>query len=114
MLTSLLILDKRAFGNNDLIVPMIGTEITVVIGTFVVSPGKDDRSGMTTINRRVFASAMVSGSWLRSLVHPAAGGSSGPPGGRGGRGSGPCRGADAGPGCLVRGRGGRGRAGWRW
>jgi Na+/H+-translocating membrane pyrophosphatase len=62
MLTLLLVLDKRAFGNDDLIVPMIGTEITVVIGTFVVSPGKEDRSGMTTINRSVFASAMVSGS----------------------------------------------------
>jgi K(+)-stimulated pyrophosphate-energized sodium pump len=63
MLVASLILGKTAFGDDGLvwplIVPMIGV-ITAVIGIFVVSPRKGDRSGMTAINRGFFVSAVIS------------------------------------------------------
>jgi K(+)-stimulated pyrophosphate-energized sodium pump len=63
MLVASLILGKVAFGDKGLvfplIVPMIGV-ITAVIGIFVVSPRKGDRSGMTAINRGFFVSAVIS------------------------------------------------------
>jgi K(+)-stimulated pyrophosphate-energized sodium pump len=63
MLVASLILGEVAFGNYGLvfplIVPMIGV-ITAVIGIFVVAPRKNDRSGMTAINRGFFVSAVVS------------------------------------------------------
>src|SRR6516165_1697763 len=64
MLVAALILGKAAFGNYGmifpLIVPMIGV-ITAVIGIFVVSPRRGDRSGMSAINRGFFVSAVISG-----------------------------------------------------
>ena len=52
-----------AFGNDGLvfplIVPMIGV-ITAVIGIFVVAPRKNDRGGMTAINRGFFVCAVIS------------------------------------------------------
>jgi K(+)-stimulated pyrophosphate-energized sodium pump len=63
MLVASLILGKSAFGNYGLIfpliVPMIGV-ITAVIGIFVVAPRKNDRSGMSAINRGFFVSAVIS------------------------------------------------------
>ena len=63
MLVASLILGKVAFGNYGLVfpllVPMLGV-ITAVIGIFVVAPRKNDRSGMTAINRGFFASAVIS------------------------------------------------------
>jgi K(+)-stimulated pyrophosphate-energized sodium pump len=63
MLVASLILGKVAFGNDGLvfplIVPMIGV-ITAVAGIFVVAPRKNDRSGMTAINRGFFISAIIS------------------------------------------------------
>jgi K(+)-stimulated pyrophosphate-energized sodium pump len=63
MLVASLILGKVAFGNYGLvfplIVPMLGV-ITAVIGIFVVAPRKNDRSGMTAINRGFFVSAIIS------------------------------------------------------
>jgi K(+)-stimulated pyrophosphate-energized sodium pump len=62
-LVASLILGKVAFGNYGLvfplIVPAIGV-ITAVIGIFVVAPRKNDRSGMSAINRGFFVSAVVS------------------------------------------------------
>src|SRR6201994_3502696 len=63
MLVASLILGKAAFGNDGLvfplIVPMIGV-ITAVAGIFVVAPRRNDRSGMTAINRGFFISAIIS------------------------------------------------------
>jgi K(+)-stimulated pyrophosphate-energized sodium pump len=63
MLVASLILGKVAFGNYGLvfplIVPMLGV-ITAVIGIFVVAPRRNDRSGMTAINRGFFVSAVIS------------------------------------------------------
>jgi K(+)-stimulated pyrophosphate-energized sodium pump len=63
MLVAALILGKAAFGNQGLIfpliVPMIGV-LTAVVGIFVVAPRKNDRSGMTAINRGFFVSAIFS------------------------------------------------------
>jgi K(+)-stimulated pyrophosphate-energized sodium pump len=63
MLVASLILGKAAFGSDGLvfplIVPMIGV-ITAVAGIFVVAPRKNDRSGMTAINRGFFVSALIS------------------------------------------------------
>src|ERR1700691_6239370 len=63
MLVASLILGKVAFGNDGLvfplIVPMIGV-LTAVLGIFVVAPRKNDRSGMTAINRGFFVSAVIS------------------------------------------------------
>jgi len=63
MLVAALILGKVAFGNAGLvfplIIPMIGV-ITAVIGIFAVAPRKNDRSGMSAINRGFFISAVIS------------------------------------------------------
>jgi K(+)-stimulated pyrophosphate-energized sodium pump len=63
MLVASLILGKAAFGSDGLvfplIVPMIGV-LTAVAGIFVVAPRKNDRSGMTAINRGFFISAIIS------------------------------------------------------
>jgi K(+)-stimulated pyrophosphate-energized sodium pump len=63
MLVASLILGVKAFGSQGLvfplIVPMIGV-ITAVAGIFVVAPRKNDRSGMTAINRGFFVSAIIS------------------------------------------------------
>src|SRR6202040_505354 len=63
MLVASLILGKAAFGSDGLvfplIVPIIG-DITAVAGIFVVAPRKNDRSGMTAINRGFFVSAVIS------------------------------------------------------
>src|SRR5450755_670213 len=63
MLVASLILGTAAFGSKGLvfplIVPMIGV-ITAVIGIFLVAPRKNDRSGMTAINRGFFISALFS------------------------------------------------------
>jgi K(+)-stimulated pyrophosphate-energized sodium pump len=62
-LVAALILGKVAFGNAGLvfplIVPMIGV-ITAVVGIFAVRPRKGDRSGMSSINRGFFISAVFS------------------------------------------------------
>jgi K(+)-stimulated pyrophosphate-energized sodium pump len=62
-LVASLILGKVAFGNYGLIfpliVPMIGV-VTAVIGIFVVSPRRGDRSAMSAINRGFFISAIIS------------------------------------------------------
>src|SRR5499427_2874669 len=62
-LVASLILGKAAFGSKGLvfplIVPMIGV-VTAVIGIFVVAPRKNDRSGLTAINRGFFVSAIIS------------------------------------------------------
>jgi K(+)-stimulated pyrophosphate-energized sodium pump len=63
MLVASLILGKAAFGNDGLvfplIVPMIGV-ITAVAGIFLVAPRRNDRSGLTAINRGFFISAIIS------------------------------------------------------
>src|SRR5450755_1079568 len=63
MLVASLILGTAAFGSKGLvfplIVPMIGV-ITAVIGIFLVAPRKNDRSGLTAINRGFFISAIIS------------------------------------------------------
>jgi K(+)-stimulated pyrophosphate-energized sodium pump len=62
-LVAALILGKVTFGNAGLvfplIIPMIGV-ITAIIGIFAVAPRKNDRSGMTAINRGFFISAVIS------------------------------------------------------
>jgi K(+)-stimulated pyrophosphate-energized sodium pump len=62
-LVASLILGKVAFGSQGLvfplIVPMVGV-ITAAIGLFLIAPRKNDRSGMTAINRGFFASAVIS------------------------------------------------------
>jgi K(+)-stimulated pyrophosphate-energized sodium pump len=62
-LVAALILGKVAFGSAGLvwplIVPMVGI-ITAGFGIFLVAPRKNDRSGMTAINRGFFASAIIS------------------------------------------------------
>jgi K(+)-stimulated pyrophosphate-energized sodium pump len=62
-LVAALILGKTAFGElglvYPLVVPAIGV-ITAVIGIFAVSPRSTDRSGMSSINRGFFLSALVS------------------------------------------------------
>jgi K(+)-stimulated pyrophosphate-energized sodium pump len=63
MLVAALILGSAAFGNQGLVfpllVPMIGV-VTAVIGIFAVSPRPGDRSGMQSINRGFFISAIAS------------------------------------------------------
>jgi K(+)-stimulated pyrophosphate-energized sodium pump len=62
-LVAALILGSAAFGNQGLVfpllVPMIGV-VTAVIGIFAVSPRPSDRSGMQSINRGFFISAVAS------------------------------------------------------
>ncbi|HEY1639214.1 MAG TPA: sodium-translocating pyrophosphatase [Streptosporangiaceae bacterium] len=63
MLVAALILGRAAFGSDGLvfplIVPMVGV-LTAMLGIFVVAPRKNDRSGMTAINRGFFISAIFS------------------------------------------------------
>ena len=63
MLVAALILGTAAFGNQGLVfpllVPMVGV-VTAVIGIFAVSPRASDRSGMQSINRGFFISAIAS------------------------------------------------------
>ncbi len=62
-LVAALILGVAAFGNLGLIIPLVIPAIgviTAVIGIFAVSPRKGDRSGMTSINRGFFLSAVIS------------------------------------------------------
>jgi K(+)-stimulated pyrophosphate-energized sodium pump len=62
-LVASLILGKVAFGNIGLIFPLIVPAvgvITAIIGIFVVAPRKNDRSGMSAINRGFFVSAVIS------------------------------------------------------
>ena len=62
-LVAALILGKAAFGSKGLvfplIVPAIGV-ITAILGIFLVAPRRNDRSGMTAINRGFFVSALIS------------------------------------------------------
>jgi K(+)-stimulated pyrophosphate-energized sodium pump len=63
MLVASLILGKAAFGTQGLIFPLIVPAvgvITAILGIFLVAPRKNDRSGMTAINRGFFASALIS------------------------------------------------------
>ncbi len=63
MLVASLILGEVAFGDKGLIFPLIVTGIgviTAVLGIFLVSPRRGDRSGMTAINRGFFVSAVFS------------------------------------------------------
>jgi K(+)-stimulated pyrophosphate-energized sodium pump len=63
MLVASLILGQVAFGNAGLVFPLIVTAIgviTAVIGIFSVRPRSGDRSGMTSINRGFFISAVIS------------------------------------------------------
>ena len=62
-LVAALILGVAAFGNLGLIIPLVIPAIgviTAVIGIFAVSPRKGDRSGMASINRGFFISAVIS------------------------------------------------------
>ncbi|MEU0690179.1 sodium-translocating pyrophosphatase [Streptomyces uncialis] len=62
-LVAALILGKVAFGDAGLafplIVPAIGV-VTAMIGIFAVAPRRNDRSGMSAINRGFFVSAVIS------------------------------------------------------
>jgi K(+)-stimulated pyrophosphate-energized sodium pump len=63
MLVASLILGKAAFGTQGLIFPLIVPAVgvlTAIAGIFLVAPRKNDRSGMTAINRGFFASAVIS------------------------------------------------------
>jgi len=62
-LVASLILGKAAFGTQGLIFPLIVPAvgvITAMLGIFLVAPRKNDRSGMTAINRGFFISAIIS------------------------------------------------------
>ncbi len=62
-LVAALILGKAAFGSLGLVLPLIIPAIgviTAVIGIFAVSPRSSDRSGMSSINRGFFLSAVIS------------------------------------------------------
>ncbi|MFJ7421448.1 sodium-translocating pyrophosphatase [Streptomyces uncialis] len=62
-LVAALILGKAAFGDAGLafplIVPAIGV-VTAMIGIFAVAPRRNDRGGMSAINRGFFVSAVIS------------------------------------------------------
>lgn len=63
VLVAALILGSAAFGELGLVLPLIIPAIgviTAVIGIFTVSPRPTDRSGMTSINRGFFISALIS------------------------------------------------------
>jgi K(+)-stimulated pyrophosphate-energized sodium pump len=63
VLVAALILGSAAFGQLGLVLPLIIPAIgviTAVIGIFVVSPRPTDRSGMSSINRGFFVSAVIS------------------------------------------------------
>jgi K(+)-stimulated pyrophosphate-energized sodium pump len=62
-LVAALILGKAAFGELGLVIPLVIPAIgviTAVIGIFAVSPRSSDRSGMSSINRGFFISAVIS------------------------------------------------------
>ena len=62
-LVAALILGKAAFGSLGLVMPLVIPAIgviTAVIGIFAVSPRASDRSGMSSINRGFFISAIIS------------------------------------------------------
>jgi K(+)-stimulated pyrophosphate-energized sodium pump len=62
-LVAALILGKAAFGDIGLVLPLIIPAIgvvTAIIGIFTIAPRKNDRSGMTAINRGFFISAIIS------------------------------------------------------
>ncbi len=62
-LVAALILGVAAFGNLGLVIPLVIPAIgviTAVIGIFAVSPRATDRSGMSSINRGFFISAIIS------------------------------------------------------
>jgi K(+)-stimulated pyrophosphate-energized sodium pump len=62
-LVAALILGKTAFGELGLVLPLVIPAIgvlTAVIGIFAVSPRESDRSGMSSINRGFFISAVIS------------------------------------------------------
>ena len=62
-LVAALILGKAAFGSEGLVFPLIVPAIgvlTAMAGIFFVAPRKNDRSGMTAINRGFFLSAIFS------------------------------------------------------
>jgi len=62
-LVAALILGKAAFGSEGLIFPLVVPAIgvlTAVIGIFLTDPRPSDRSGLATINRGFFASALIS------------------------------------------------------
>jgi K(+)-stimulated pyrophosphate-energized sodium pump len=63
VLVAALILGSAAFGELGLVLPLIIPAIgviTAVIGIFAVSPRATDRSGMSSINRGFFISAVIS------------------------------------------------------
>jgi K(+)-stimulated pyrophosphate-energized sodium pump len=63
VLVAALILGSAAFGELGLVLPLIIPAIgviTAVIGIFTVSPRPTDRSGMSSINRGFFISAIIS------------------------------------------------------
>jgi K(+)-stimulated pyrophosphate-energized sodium pump len=63
MLVASLILGKAAFGSQGLVFPLIVPAIgvlTAMAGIFFVAPRRNDRSGMTAINRGFFLSAIFS------------------------------------------------------
>jgi K(+)-stimulated pyrophosphate-energized sodium pump len=62
-LVAALILGKAAFGSQGLVFPLIVPAVgvlTAMAGIFFVAPRKNDRSGMTAINRGFFLSAIFS------------------------------------------------------
>ena len=62
-LVAALILGKAAFGSEGLIFPLVVPAIgvlTAVIGIFLTEPRASDRSGLQTINRGFFSSAVIS------------------------------------------------------
>jgi K(+)-stimulated pyrophosphate-energized sodium pump len=62
-LVAALILGKAAFGSEGLVFPLIVPAVgvlTAMAGIFFVAPRKNDRSGMTAINRGFFLSAIFS------------------------------------------------------
>ncbi len=62
-LVAALILGKAAFGSKGLVFPLIVPAVgvlTAMAGIFFVAPRKNDRSGMTAINRGFFLSAIFS------------------------------------------------------
>ena len=62
-LVAALILGKAAFGSEGLVFPLVVPAIgvlTAVIGIYLTDPRPSDRSGLTTINRGFFASALIS------------------------------------------------------
>jgi K(+)-stimulated pyrophosphate-energized sodium pump len=63
MLVASLILGVKAFGSQGLVFPLIVPGIgviTAMAGIFIVAPRREDRSGMTAINRGFFISAVIS------------------------------------------------------